>query len=183
LDDIDFIKRLKDGDESAYYRLIEKHKNMVMSVGFKILKDRGLAEDTAQETFITVFNKIHTFRGKSKLSTWIYRIAYNKALEVLRKERKGDVSYEDVDFLYEVADTSKDPEDLALSESFSREVRDKLSQLPDKYRIPLSLYYLSDKSYKDVAEIMDIPIGSVKTYLYRGKKELLKLIKKEEVII
>lgn len=182
MDNIDFVECLKTGNEDAYYKLIEEHKNMVMSVAFRIVKDSEIAEDIAQETFITIFNKIHTFEGRSKLSTWIYRITYNKSLEFLRKKRP-EISYEDVDYLKDLADTSPDPEEKTMSESTAREVREKLDELPDKYRIPLSLYYLSDKSYKEVAEIMDIPIGTVKTYLYRGKTELLKLMRTEEALI
>lgn len=182
MDDVDFIENLVEGDEGAYYKLIEEHKNMVKSVALKIVKDNDTAEDIAQETFITVFEKIHTFEGRSKLSTWIYRIAYNKSLESFRK-KKAKVSYEEVAYLKELADETPTPEETTMSKSTVREVREKLDELPEKYRLPLTLYYLSDKSYKDVSEIMDIPIGSVKTYLHRGKKELLKLMRREDVLL
>jgi len=172
--DYELVREAIGGDEAAFETLVRDNQRMVYALALRMLKVPTTAEDIAQEAFIKAYRNLETFRTGSKFSTWIYRITYNAAIDHIRK-RKDEVELAD----WDGASNTDTPEENAISRETSREVREALKRISPEYRRVLELFYFSDKKYREVAEIMDLPINTVKTYIYRGKKELLNVVKKE----
>lgn len=170
----ELIKGCLAGEENAFLQLVEDNQDMVFSIARRLGTTQQLAEDISQEVFLRVYRNLHSFKGDSKLSTWIYRIAYNTTIEMLRKRKEG-FSYEAlVEDGWQVEDGGLSPEQEAERNEQAELLGKLISQLPGKYRHVIVLFYLQDKSYEQVAQTTGYPLGTVKTYLHRAKKEMLK---------
>ena len=183
-DDPRFVRRCLRGDEQAFAEIVDRYKVMVYSIVARVVQDSEVAEDLAQEVFLRVYRGLRSFRGKSKLSTWIYKIAYRVCLEELKRPHRrhpitsldgvsDDAEREPTRELVYAADAAFDQIDL--SESMDH----WLGTLPPHYRMAITLYYLGDRSYLEIAEVMGVPIGTVKTYLHRAKRALKDRILRE----
>ena len=139
---------------------------LVYSVVRGIMGNRDEVEDVTQEVFIKVYRKLATFRGEASLSTWIYRIARNEAINTTRRARHDTGPLDEAERL---ASTDPGPERNLERRITAHLVEDLLSSLDEQYRVVLELRYMGEKSYTEIAEIMDIPIGTVKTNIHRGK--------------
>ncbi len=171
------IERARGGDERAFRRILEDHHRLIYSVVRGIGGGRLEAEDLVQEVFIKVFRALGDFRGEAKLSTWIYRIARNEALNALERRRPAAVPIEDCG---DLADAGEDPE-TARGRVVARERLERLMErLEEPQRIALELRYMGDKSYEEIADIMEIPLGTVKTHIYRGKLSLKRMLTRED---
>jgi RNA polymerase sigma-70 factor (ECF subfamily) len=130
-------------------------------------------EDVVQDVFIKVFRALPEFRGESKLSTWIYRIARNEALNAREKRRAHFIPIEDCEHLgTDEGNPEASREKRAAAERLERFMR----RLDEKERLALELRYRGEKSYEEIAEIMDIPLGTVKTHIYRAKLSLKRMM-------
>lgn len=186
LSDKELLKRCRRGDEGAFAQLVDSHKDMVFTVIDRMIYQKSIIEDLAQEVFIRVYKGIPHFRGKSKLSTWIYRIAYNVCLaEIGSGHNRHDIPIMDDErgeaLSQGLAKAHGNPEKwvekLELKETIGR----LLSCLRPKYRMVLTLYYLQGLSYTEIAQVMRLPLGTVKTHLHRARKRLRDMIIKEEI--
>ncbi len=177
-DDHDLVQRILRGSERAFRKLVEKYQGIVYSVVMGIVGNRIEVEDIVQEVFIKIYTGLSTFRGESKLSTWIYRIARNESLNAAAKLKGSHLSIDEVE---PIASSGDNPEE-ALGISRSRErTRKLISRLDEHYRVVIELRYMGEKSYAEIAEIMNIPVGTVKTYLHRAKTSLKKMLTAESV--
>ena len=174
--DYELVQQSIGGDDDAFEVLVRDNQRMVYALALRMLRNPTTAEDIAQEAFIKAYRNLETFRSGSKFSTWIYRITYNTAIDHIRK-RKDEVELAE----WDGASDTDTPEESAVNRETSRQVRDALKQISPDYRRVLELFYFSGKKYREVAEIMDLPINTVKTYIYRGKKELLGVLQGEDV--
>ena len=180
LDENELIRSCIDGEEFAFTQLVEDHQDMVLSIARRLGAGKEQAEDIAQEVFIRVYRNLGKFEGKSKLSTWIYRIAYNTTVELWRK-RKENFSYDFlVDQGWQPESCDESPDKLMERRDQVRHLQELIAHLPEKYRGVIVLYYLQGKSYEQVAEIMGLPLGTVKTYLHRAKKALVLAYARKE---
>ncbi|MCP2604863.1 RNA polymerase sigma factor [Candidatus Aminicenantes bacterium AH-873-B07] len=176
----EFIKKLKRGDKKAFNELIDKFQNKIFGLINLIMNDPSITEDLAQEVFLRVLKGIPYFRGDSKLSTWIYRITYNVCLAEIKKSGKSPrIIYNEKagNFLnnlhfYNNAQINK----IELE----KRIRKFLDILPINYKTVLSLYYWQELTYQKIAEAMNIPVGTVKTYIHRAKKLLKQKILEEK---
>jgi RNA polymerase sigma-70 factor (ECF subfamily) len=140
----------------------------------RMLNDPARAEELAFESFIRAYRNLKSFRGEAKFSSWLYRIAVNTALAERAKKRLEEVSLDSVEFL--PADPCSQPDQVYQGLFCGRVVDDALKQLPASYAMALRLFYLKGVGYVEIAELMKIPIGTVKTYLHRGKRALREII-------
>jgi RNA polymerase sigma-70 factor (ECF subfamily) len=168
-DERELIERCRAGDDSAFGELVDRYKNLVYAIVCRMLPDRSLADDLAQDVFVKVHRGLPYFRGDARLSTWIYRIVSNVCLHARAQGRRP--------FL----DVSTRPEQGASDASFAGlELRDRLEkameQLPENYRLLIAAHYLQGVQYEALAETLNIPVGTVKTHLYRAKKRLRELL-------
>lgn len=174
-DEKKLIEKCRSGEEEAWRELVETYQDVVFAVARRIAGPA--AEDAAQETFLRVYRSFRNFRGESKLSTWIYRVAYNTSMDVVAKRGIVTGNPDGLD----QQDAGPLPDDIAISSEYSEAVRKALKEIKPEYRAVLELYYLLGKSYKQTAEITDLPIGTVKTHLHRAKKDMLKALRREGV--
>ncbi len=167
---------------AAFEQLIERYKEKVFHLSLSILRNETQAEDMTQEIFLRIWKALPNFHGEASLSTWIYTIGRNRCLTELKRQRThptvslNDDAMEPV-FAALPAIQTNGPEAGA-----ELDVQWMLSQLPEKYRRVITLFYLERKSYEEAAAMLGLPLGTVKTFLYRAKRELLKLANRETPI-
>ncbi len=180
-DERDLVRGCLQGDQRAFARLVDQYKALVFNLALRTVPDREAAEDVAQETFVRVYRNLASFRGAAKLSTWIYQIAYRTCLEELqRPHHRQQYAFLDEDS-EGVGHSLSDP---AAEEVFAQhELRQLLdyhmARLPPRPRLALTLYYLHDRRYQEIAQIMEQPIGTVKTHLHRAKRYLRQYMSAE----
>ncbi|MDZ5474160.1 RNA polymerase sigma factor SigW [Bacillus sp. 31A1R] len=172
------IKQVLKGDQSAFAEIVEIYKDKVYQLCYRMLGNRHEAEDMAQEAFIRAYVNITRFNINLKFSTWLYRIATNLCIDRIRKKKPdyyldAEVSGTDGLTMYSqvAADTSlpeDDLENLELQETIQKEI----SKLPEKYRSVIVLKYIEELSLNEISEILDIPLGTVKTRIHRGREAL-----------
>ncbi len=164
--DRSLIEKSLEGSGKAFKKLVDKYQPLVYSVVRGIMGNRDEVEDVTQEVFIKVYRKLATFRGEARLSTWIYRIARNEAINAAKRAR-SDIG--PLDEAERLASSDPGPDRHLESHVTASLVEELLSSLDEQYRVVLELRYMGEKSYAEIAEIMEIPVGTVKTYIHRGK--------------
>lgn len=174
------IKLIKKGDHAAFERLVDMYKDKVYHLAYRMLKDSHEAEDIAQEAFVRVYLNIEKYDDKYKFSTWLYRIATNLAIDRIRK-KKADYSLDEevtgTDGLTLYAQIPSDdvqPDRQVEFLETKNVIEDHILKLPLKYRTAITLRYLEELSMKEISEIMDLPIATVKTRIHRGREALRK---------
>ena len=176
--DAQLVAKSLHGSEKAFRRLVERHQPMAYSVVRAVLGDRDDVEDVVQEVFVKVFRGLGRFRGDSKFSTWIYRIARNEAISAARRANPHSETLDDT----EIRAPETDRPDVQYGrEEQHRHVEAYLAQLDENYRVVLELRYMGEKSYAEISELMDVPLGTVKTYVHRAKFLLKEIMSKRTV--
>lgn len=177
MDDFDegeLVDRCRTGDDAAFGELMARYKDLVYGMVHRMVPDRGQADDLAQEVFLKVHRGLPYFRGDARLSTWIYRIVANVCFQA-RARRRPDVSLEPTN-----PDRPRLDPGAADAAFAGLELRDRLekaiAQLPDNYRMLIAAHYLEGVQYEALAEALDLPIGTIKTHLYRAKRRLRELM-------
>lgn len=176
IDDKIYIQQVLDGKTSSFTFLVDKHKNMVFTVCYRILRQREDAEDVAQLSFIKAFKNLHAFEGKSKFSTWLYTIAYRTALS---KSHLKTVDTVNEDFHVEIATDDPFPqlEELKAQEQ-QLYVKKAIEQLAEIDGVIISLYYMDDCTIQEVAEITGLSEANIKVKLHRARKQLKSALEK-----
>src|SRR5688572_227199 len=167
-DERELVARCQRGDDSAFAELVDRYKNLVYGMIYRMMTDRTQVEDLAQDVFLKVHRGLPYFRGESRLSTWIYRIVANVCVQA-RSSRRPMPSSTDV------------PEPASADGAFADlELRDRIekamARLPDNYRFLIAAHYLKGVQYEALAESLNIPLGTVKTHLFRAKRQLRELM-------
>lgn len=171
--DLALVQRTRAGEVEAFSELVRRHERIVFNLAYRFMRDNALAEDMAQEAFLKAFRLLHGFRGDCSFSTWLYRVTSSVCLtELNRRKRRGEVeltpSHED--------ETSTQPEETS---DMPELVRRCVTKLPERYATIVSLYYLQEVPYEDIAETMRIPMGTLKTWMHRARLQLRKIVEKE----
>lgn len=187
----DLIERCQRGDRDAFNELVEKYQSQVVNIAYGMLSDREDAYDAAQEVFVKIYRNIDSFRGKSSLSTWIYRIVSNVCNDMLRKRQRSAVtvslnktqSDEDEKDM-DIVDEAPMPDELLELDERQRAVRLAISELSDEYREIITFSDIEQLSYQEIADILKCPVGTVKSRLNRARGALRKkLLKKRELFL
>jgi RNA polymerase sigma-70 factor (ECF subfamily) len=165
------VERCRSGDESAFQELVDRYKGLVFALIARTVQDRSRAEDLAQEVFLRVHRGLPYFRGEARLSTWIYRIVANVCVQ--DQSRPTALSLDDERAAAAVPS--------AADRQFGDfELRDRLekaiARLPANYRLLVAAHYLDGVRYEDLAAALDLPLGTVKTQLYRAKHQLRRML-------
>ncbi|MEQ6121041.1 sigma-70 family RNA polymerase sigma factor [Reichenbachiella sp. MALMAid0571] len=182
MDDRILINQILSGDKVAFKKLVQNNERLVFHIVSKLVQNKSDVEDLCQDTFVKVYQKLSTFGYKSKLSTWIATIAYNTGINYLRSKK--------INTEWDGAETGvvidvETPSSIIENKEIDQIVRKYVSQLPKQYQLIISLYHLDEFSYSEITEITQIPEGTVKSYLFRGRKilkEKLKVFYQNEVI-
>ena len=172
------IEQAQAGDTQAFAELVMKHGSLVYNLALRILEDPHEAEDVAQETFVRAWQALPGFRAQAALSTWLYRITTNlcyNRLPLLQTE----LSALDPDTEIELPDERQVVEDVLLDAELMDRVNTAVNQLPESYRLLITLRHMQGLSYADIADVTGLPLGSVKTGIFRARRELRVLISEE----
>ncbi|MDZ4793118.1 MAG: RNA polymerase sigma factor [Bacteroidota bacterium] len=185
MNELELIQGLKSGDEASFKYLVDIYQDRVFNTAIGIVQNAEDAEDVAQEVFIQVYRSIHSFKGESKLSTWLYRIATTRALDLLRsrksKKRFGFMQRlfgEGNEPLYELPDFNHPGVALDKKENSSK-LFGAIAQLPDNQKTAFTLHKLEDLSYQEISEVMQTTVPAVESLMHRAKQNLRKILEKE----
>ena len=179
--DLTLVRRAKKGDYRAFDLLVLKYQSRIVSIAFKFVKEIQLAEDISQESFIKAYRSIDSFREESAFYTWLYRITANTAKNYLvskgrRKESSiSELSISENEDFFELP-TNDSPEQILMAQSLKNTIYDALSGLPEDTRTALSLREFEGLNYEEIAEIMNCPVGTVRSRIFRGREALENLI-------
>src|SRR5438477_11236042 len=180
--DPEVVAWAKQGREAAFRELVRRYERPIFSLLYRMVRDRALAEDLAQETFIKVLNAIGSYNPQFKFSSWIFKIANNAAIDHLRKRELDTLSLDGPPHATppdEVSATAPQPGDRAESPLQELEARElggaierALARLRPEYRACILLRHVEGFSYEEIAQTLDLPLGTVKTYIHRARNEL-----------
>ena len=184
MESTELIALLKEGNLRAYEVLVDQFQQKVFSTCISFVPNKEDAEDITQEVFLEVYRSISSFKGKAKLSTWIYRVTTNKCLEFIRKKNtkkrfaflqsiSGNmVPLDQTNYFTEINHPGIQLENKELNATLFKAI----NSLPDQQRVAFTLHKIEGKSYQEIAEIIDKSISSVESLLFRAKKNLQKLL-------
>lgn len=175
-DDGQLVAIALGGNPEAFATLVTRYDRAVYHLAYRTLHDVEEAKDTAQEAFFKAYRSLRTFKQGAKFSTWIFAITYHACCDRLNRRKR--YSNEE---LPERADPSPGPEREAIAMDEARRLRQAIDALPEKYRTVITLYHLQGRQYEEIAEVLGLPMGTVKTHLFRAKEQLRKLLGQEEV--
>jgi RNA polymerase sigma-70 factor (ECF subfamily) len=169
--DDELIAAAANGQGEAFGVLVERYERAVYHLAVRTLRDGEEAKDATQEAFFKAFRALRTFRPGAKFSTWILTIVYRVCCDRLarRKRYSGDE-------LPDHADPAAGPQEQAESADEARRLRAAIDALPEKYRTVITLFHLQNKQYEEIAQVLDLPLGTVKTHLFRAKELLRKAL-------
>ncbi|MBN1885721.1 MAG: RNA polymerase sigma factor [Candidatus Krumholzibacteriota bacterium] len=167
------VKRAANGDGRAFEEIIEEHHSLVWASVRAVMGDRLDVEDTVQEVFIKVYRGLPSFRGGSRLSTWIYRIARNEALNAVSRKVHETLPIEIVE---RIEDPGERPDRAVGRAETAAGLERFLARIEERWRTAIELRYMGERSYAEIADIMELPVGTVKTYIHRGKTALRRMM-------
>ena len=172
------ISRARDGDQAAFQQLVERYQGAVYNLAYRMLGDPGDAEDAAQEIFVRIYRQLGRYDPARKFSTWTLAIATNFCIDQLRRRRMQLVPLENI--IPWARSRESGPEGEAITQEERDEVQRLITRLPEKYRAPLVLRYFDELSCAEIAEVLGMPEGTVKTQIHRARKALGKLLAEGE---
>src|SRR5260370_37348926 len=173
-DDVALVSACQVGDQDAFALLVQRHQRLVFILIFRMLGYYEEGDEVTQETFLAAWQGLPGFRGNARFSTWLYRIAYNCALKQLEQRKRDQALQLAIQAEQANQQINNDERIGAEIEAHDRQtiVREHLSTLPAKYRIVLVLRHLQEMTYEEMAEILTMPIGTIKTHLFRARNLL-----------
>ena len=182
LPDADVVALAQQGREDAFREIIRRYERPVFSLVYRMVRDREVAEDLAQDAFIRVLNHLDKYRSEFKLSSWLFKIANNVAIDHLRKRQLDTISMHGSPHAATASDIEATSIDIAsgdenaLDEMEAKElgsaIERAISQLRPEYRSCIMLRHVEGRSYEEIATTLDLPLGTVKTYIHRARHEL-----------
>jgi RNA polymerase sigma-70 factor (ECF subfamily) len=181
--DEDIRERLAARDyRPAFDSLVERYKDKVFRLGVSMLRNETQAEDVTQEIFLRIWKALPGFQGQASLSTWIYAITRNCCLTELKKQSARPTDSLSRPEIGLIAEEFAASETNVAASGAEMDVQWMLTRIPEKYRRVITLFYLEQKSYEEVAAMLGLPLGTVKTFLHRGKKELIRLAGRQRLV-
>jgi RNA polymerase sigma-70 factor (ECF subfamily) len=177
IEDTTLVRRTLSGDQEAFSSLVEKYKDPVFNVAYRMLGNPTEAEDVAQEAFVRAYTQLHTYKDTHRFSTWLLSIASHLSIDQLRRRRFLALPLENVPFLEWIADVGPSPEQSALRHETADDMQRILDTLPVKYRAVLLLRYWHDFSYEEIAQTLELTPALVKARLHRARELVARFMK------
>lgn len=173
----ELLDRARHRDDSdAFAELVRRHQGKVRGLLLRLTANRTLADDLGQEVFLRAYRGLVGFEGRARFSTWLYRIAYNVYLNHRTRTRELAPLPE----AFELRTAAPEGRMSAAGHDLRRDLDAAIATLPDRYKSVITLYYLEDVSYPEIADVLDIPLGTVKTHLHRAKRMLRERLREWE---
>jgi RNA polymerase sigma-70 factor, ECF subfamily len=183
LSDEKIVQAVRKGNKELFRELVKRYQKKLSIYLYHLVRNREETEDILQNVFIKVYDNLTKFNARKKFSSWIYRIAHNEAVNIIkRKNRKKFISWEDITIKGDTLDLKakeKSPLDNWIEKELKGEMQEALGMLPEQYREVLILRYFLGKSYDEISEIIRKPVNTVGTLINRAKKRMLVIIKEQ----
>ncbi|MDH4132462.1 MAG: sigma-70 family RNA polymerase sigma factor [Gemmatimonadota bacterium] len=186
LSDQEVVLQARDGLEAAYRELIRRYERPIFSLIYRMVRDRALAEDLSQETFIKALNAIESYRPEYKFSSWIFKIANNAAIDQIRRRELNTLSLDGSPHAttpdeieataLQVSARGLSPLEALESQELGGMIEKAIGRLRPEYRACILLRHVEGLAYEEIAELMNLPLGTVKTYIHRARNELRDLL-------
>lgn len=176
-EELSAVREAKDGDHAAYGRLVRAHQKRIYNLIYRFCPDHDTADELAQETFVKAYEKLHTFREEYRFGGWISTIASNLAINYL-KRHKRQVSMQDypIEEIVEDTNPSRNPSTALTDKEMMEKLNEEVENLPPEYRAAFVLRVYEDMSYEEIAEKLNIEIGTVMSRLFRARARLKKAL-------
>lgn len=189
LEDDTLVSEALAGKEDSYSKLVDKYQKPLYFHIRKMIKEVELVDDLVQEVFMKAFHNLNSYSNEYAFSTWIYRIATNHTIDYLRKKKLQTLSIDqpyktkDGDMEMQLPDESFSTDQPVMKKERKAIVQEAIDDLPEKYRLVIEMRHMEEKSYQEIAEILDLPLGTVKAHIFRARELLYKaLIDKRDKI-
>lgn len=182
-EDSRLIEEALKGNDRAYKRLMAKYHDAIHNFISRMVHDREQVDDLTQEAFIKAFSSLKNFNEEFAFSTWLYKIATNNCIDHIRKKKLQMYSIDkpiesrDSDFTFELPDDSSEADQGLITDQRAAMLRATISELPEKYRRVIHLRHVEEKSYEEIADLLDLPIGTVKAHIFRARELLYKQLR------
>lgn len=177
--DLELLARFLDGDQDAFAVLMGRHEDRIFGLCLKMLHNRSDALESTQEIFITAFRRASSFRGDSAFGTWLYRIGINHCKDMLRRRKEVLLEQEHLELERRVGGRPEGSQALEDAASLRLDVAQALARLPDDYREAVVMHDLGGVPYEEIATAVGAPIGTVKSRISRGRRQLARLLEHE----
>jgi len=188
--DRDLIDRCKKKQPAAFEQLVRRYQDRVYNLSFRFLREREIAEEVAQDVFVSIYKHIDGFKGDAKFSTWLFRVVanhcHNKSKYLRRRRHKlqdsidAPVDTEDGEMKRELPDDpSLSPEELSTRRNMNEAIQEAIAHLDDDHRVIVLLRDVEDMSYEEIGEVLGLPEGTVKSRLHRARNELRERLSKK----
>ena len=183
LTDEQLIRKFQDGDVGAYNQIVYRYKDRLLNFIYRFLNDLDRSEDLVQDTLLKLYTHKDSYKEIAKFSTWLYTIAANLARTELRKIKRRktfsvtELSHDDREFIIKSTDVG--PGEANFSQNFEKNVQRALAELPDDFKTIIILRDIQELSYDEISKIVEVPLGTVKSRINRGRVKLQQLLKKK----
>lgn len=184
--DLELVERAKGGDQKAFQQLFEKYRQPLYYHILKMVHKPEVVEDLQQEIFLKAFDNIYSYNPGFAFSTWLYRITTNHTIDFLRKKRLKTMSIDepvktkDGEVGIDIADEDSESDDLVIQEQRQKIIKEALNSLPEKYRMVIQYRHMEELSYQEIADLMELPLGTVKAHIFRARELLYKYLRDRE---
>jgi len=172
-----YINKILNGDTNAFTVLVDRYKDLVFTLALRMVKNREEAEEVSQDTFIKVYNSLNRFKGDSKFSTWIYRVAYNTCLDRLKKNKRQEYTVAIDEYTEHQVKTLENALDALEEQEKQLAIKKCLEMLPSEDSFILTLYYFEELSLDEISKITGLKPNNVKVKLFRNRKKLATILK------
>ena len=183
LEDDKFVSEALSGNEASYKKLVDKYQKPLYFHIRKMIKEVELVEDLVQEVFMKAFKNLSTYSNDYAFSTWLYRIATNHTIDYLRKKKLKTLSInepyktKDGEMEIQLPDETYLTDEPVMKKQRKNIVQQAIQDLPEKYKAVIEMRHMEEKSYQEIAEILDLPLGTVKAHIFRAREMLYKALK------
>jgi RNA polymerase sigma-70 factor (ECF subfamily) len=182
-EDIILIDNAIAGKQEAFERLMNKYKQLIYNLIYRMIRNKEDVEDLTQEAFIKAFNSLEKFDRQFSFSTWLFKIATNNCIDYLRKKKLNtfsidkDMGSEDDDYQFEIPDSERTPDKNLMDVERKKILEEAIESLPNKYKSVILLRHRDEKDYEEIAKKLKLPLGTVKAHIFRGRELLNKYLK------
>lgn len=176
LSDEELVRVVREKDKELYRKVIERYEEKLLRYAGYLVGDYEVAADVVQESFIKAYQNLWSFDVKRKFSSWIYRIVHNQAVNSMKKRSK-EIQIEDIEWLSGEVEGNGNVEEQFEEKELAEMIGECMEKLPLKYSEPLTLYFIEEKKYEEISDILRIPVGTVGIRISRGKEALKKICK------
>ncbi len=178
--DENIVSKIREGNKELYGVLIERYENKLVRYGKRFVSDKDSVTDIVQDVFIKAYINLNSFDTSRSFSSWIYRIAHNEYVNLLKKKKSSHFSLFEFDTFFPQFVTGKNPYEEAIKKEEKEKIEKIIGVLSPKYKEPLLLFLYEDKSYEEISEILQIPKATVGVRIMRAKKQLAEFLEEYE---